>query len=71
MSAPRLAIVVTVDSPGGKVYYGGQVAAPVFSELAEGSLRVLGIPPDAPGPRLARERERLAGLAQPRSGVLQ
>ncbi len=71
MSSPRLAIVVTVDSPAGKVYYGGLVAAPVFSEIAEGSLRVLGIPPDAPRGKSAPERERLAGLERASRGVVQ
>jgi cell division protein FtsI (penicillin-binding protein 3) len=71
MSAPRLAIVVTVDNPRGKVYYGGQVAAPVFSEIAAGSLRVLGIPPDAPRPPAGKGRERLAGLNPPNSGAVQ
>ena len=71
MSAPRLAIVVTVDNPGGKVYYGGQVAAPVFSEIAAGSLRVLGIPPDSPRLVPAKRQERLAGLSRPRTGVAQ
>ena len=45
-SSPRLAIVVVVDEPKGLAYYGGQVAAPVFSEIADGALRILAIPPD-------------------------
>jgi cell division protein FtsI (penicillin-binding protein 3) len=45
-SRPRLSIVVVVHEPSAGVYYGGEVAAPVFSEVATGSLRVLGIPPD-------------------------
>ena len=48
MSNPRLSVVVVIDEPGGKAYYGGTVAAPVFSDIVEGSLRVLGIAPDAP-----------------------
>jgi cell division protein FtsI (penicillin-binding protein 3) len=47
-SNPRLAITVVVDDPRGGVYFGGQVAAPVFSSVAAGSLRILAIPPDAP-----------------------
>ena len=46
MSDPRLSVVVVVDEPGGDEYYGGAVAAPVFSDIVEGSLRVLGIAPD-------------------------
>ncbi len=42
---PVLAIIVVVDEPQ-DVYYGGAVAAPVFSEIAEFSLRHLRVPPD-------------------------
>ena len=48
MSDPRLSVVVVIDEPGGEAYYGGTVAAPVFSDVVEGSLRVLGIAPDSP-----------------------
>ena len=48
MSDPRLSVVVVIDEPGGDAYYGGAVAAPVFSEIVEGSLRILGIAPDDP-----------------------
>ena len=46
MSHPRLAIVVMVDDPSGEHYYGGRVAAPVFSRIAQGALRVLAVAPD-------------------------
>lgn len=46
VSRPRLAIVVVVDDPQSGAYYGGEIAAPVFSRIAEGSLRILAIPPD-------------------------
>jgi cell division protein FtsI (penicillin-binding protein 3) len=45
-SAPRLAIVVVVDDPRGSAYYGGDVAAPVFSNIAAGALRILAVAPD-------------------------
>jgi cell division protein FtsI (penicillin-binding protein 3) len=45
-SQPRLAMVVTINEPRGDVYYGGEVAAPVFSKVMAGALRLLGIPPD-------------------------
>ena len=45
-SQPRLAMVVTINEPGGDVYYGGEVAAPVFSNVMAGALRILGIAPD-------------------------
>ena len=46
MSAPRVSIVVLIDEPQGGEYYGGLVAAPVFSEIAAGAMRALGIAPD-------------------------
>ncbi len=45
-SEPRLAAVVVIDEPGGELYYGSDVAAPVFSEVMAESLRLLAIPPD-------------------------
>jgi len=47
-SNPQFAIVVMIDDPKAEstVYYGGQVAAPVFSKIAAGALRIFNIPPD-------------------------
>ena len=45
-SNPRLAAIVVIDEPRGKQYYGGDVAAPVFSNVMAGALRLLGVPPD-------------------------
>ncbi len=45
---PRLVTVVVINEPGGEQYYGGQVAAPVFSRVMAGALRLLNIAPDAP-----------------------
>jgi cell division protein FtsI (penicillin-binding protein 3) len=45
---PVLAISVAVDSPHEGSKYGGIVAAPVFSSIATGALRILGVPPTAP-----------------------
>ncbi len=47
-SNPRLIVAVMVDEPGGKEYYGGQVAAPAFSSVMNAALRVLDVPYDAP-----------------------
>jgi cell division protein FtsI/penicillin-binding protein 2 len=44
---PAIAIVVTIDEPRG-LYYGGQVAAPVFRNIAEKILRYLSVSPDQP-----------------------
>ena len=43
---PRLAIVIVIDEPGGDTYYGGLTAAPVFSKVAAGALRMLAIEPE-------------------------
>ena len=45
-SKPKIVIVVVVNEPKGKEHYGGQVAAPVFSRVASGAMRVLKIAPD-------------------------
>lgn len=47
-SAPRLVMVVMIDEPSAGEYYGGTVAAPVFSSVMEGALRLLNIVPDEP-----------------------
>ncbi len=44
--SPRLAAVVVIDEPSNGKYYGGDVAAPVFSSVMSGALRLLAIPPD-------------------------
>jgi cell division protein FtsI (penicillin-binding protein 3) len=44
---PRLAVVVVIDDPRAGQYYGGLVAAPVFSKIVADATRILAIPPDA------------------------
>ncbi|MCH2323900.1 MAG: penicillin-binding protein 2 [Pseudomonadales bacterium] len=46
-SDPEFVIVVIVNEPKGEEHYGGQVAAPVFSRVAAGALRILNISPDS------------------------
>jgi cell division protein FtsI (penicillin-binding protein 3) len=48
-SDPRLVMVVVIDEPKGKRYYGGQVAAPLFSRVMTGVLRIMNIAPDDMG----------------------
>ena len=48
VSAPRLIVAVMIDEPSAGKYYGGAVAAPVFSQVVQGALRRLGVTPDAP-----------------------
>lgn len=45
-SDPKLVIVVIVYEPKGDEHYGGQVAAPVFSRVTSGAMRILNIAPD-------------------------
>jgi cell division protein FtsI (penicillin-binding protein 3) len=47
-SRPRLVVAVMIDEPTGGQYYGGTVAAPVFSAVTAGALRLLAVTPDAP-----------------------
>jgi cell division protein FtsI (penicillin-binding protein 3) len=47
-SNPRLLIAVMIDEPTVGGYYGGVVAAPVFSTLMAETLQLLAIPPDDP-----------------------
>ncbi|MEE9560841.1 MAG: penicillin-binding protein 2 [Acidiferrobacterales bacterium] len=47
-SNPRLVMVVTVDEPEARRHFGGQTAAPVFSRVMAGALRLLNIAPDIP-----------------------
>ena len=48
VSNPRLIVAVMVDEPSAGQHYGGLVAAPVFSEVVSGALRLMNVAPDAP-----------------------
>jgi cell division protein FtsI (penicillin-binding protein 3) len=48
VSHPRLIVAVMIDEPTAGQYYGGAVAAPVFSQVMAGALRLLSVAPDAP-----------------------
>jgi cell division protein FtsI (penicillin-binding protein 3) len=41
-------VAVMIDEPASDDYYGGSVAAPVFAQVTQGVLRLLGVPHDAP-----------------------
>nr|WP_315208994.1 penicillin-binding protein 2 [uncultured Albidiferax sp.] len=43
---PRIIVAVMVDEPSAGQYFGGQVAAPVFSEVVQQTLRMMGVQPD-------------------------
>ena len=59
---PEIVIVVIVNEPKGDEHYGGQVAAPVFSRVAAGAMRVLNIAPDDVPLNRARESNRIVEL---------
>ncbi len=43
---PRIIVGVMIDEPSNGVFYGGAVAAPVFSEVVQQTLRLMGVQPD-------------------------
>ena len=43
---PRIVVAVMIDEPSAGQYFGGQVAAPVFSATVQQTLRMLGVQPD-------------------------
>lgn len=45
---PRIVTVVVLNGPKGEHYGGGAVAAPLFSRVAQGALRLLNVVPDEP-----------------------
>ena len=46
IDAPRVIAAVMIDEPGDGVIYGGAVAAPVFSQVVQQALHVMGVQPD-------------------------
>jgi len=46
ISNPKIAVAVIVNEPQGNEYYGGQVAAPIFSTIVSRTLRLIGATPD-------------------------
>ena len=46
VSAPRIVVAVMVDEPSKGIYFGGDVAAPVFAQVVQQSLRMMNVAPD-------------------------
>ena len=46
VETPRIVVAVMIDEPSGGRYFGGDVAAPVFSAPVQQTLRMLGVQPD-------------------------
>jgi len=72
LSDPRLAMVVMVNEPSAGEYYGGQVAAPVFSNVMMNAMRLLDIAPDKLniGNQLSdkKQRKRVSVLSDVKNG---
>lgn len=64
---PVAAILVIIDSPHGRDYYGGSVAAPVFKRIAEATLRHYGVGPtlNPVPPLLVGPREPQGDMPEP------
>ncbi|REL36607.1 penicillin-binding transpeptidase domain-containing protein [Thalassotalea euphylliae] len=60
---PEVVVVVVINEPGGDLYHGGDVAAPVFSRVMKGTLQVLNIAPDSSSnsQRVVKSAERKGG----------
>jgi cell division protein FtsI (penicillin-binding protein 3) len=46
MTSPRVVVAVMIDQPSVGGHFGGDVAAPVFSQVVSQTLRLLNVPPD-------------------------
>jgi cell division protein FtsI (penicillin-binding protein 3) len=56
---PRIVVAVMVDEPSDGVYFGGDVAAPVFSQTVQQTLRMMGVQPDmAVKPQVVTQAEK-------------
>ncbi len=69
VSSPRFIVAVMIDEPATAKYYGGDVGAPVFASVMGSALRMMSVPPDAPGtlnvkadpPAVAPQEKRVQG----------
>jgi len=62
---PELVMVVMIDEPRNGEHFGGLVAAPVFSQVMSGAMRLLDIAPD----RVSKKQLMNAGVRSPASKV--
>ena len=65
---PKLVAVVLIDEPGGDHYYGGEVAAPVFSRVVGGAMRVLNVSPDNAEQPLETARKVISVASKKKDG---
>lgn len=62
---PELVMVVMIDEPRNGEHFGGLVAAPVFSQVMSGAMRLLDVAPD----RISKDQLMNAGVRPPASQV--
>jgi len=67
VSNPRYVVAVMIDEPSGGIFYGGQVAAPVFSSVMSQTLRLMEVPYDAPLPTLPVVGETVIAIVRERN----
>ena len=67
VSNPRYVVAVMIDEPAGGIFYGGQVAAPVFSSVMSQTLRLMEVPYDAPLPTLPAVGETVIAIVRERN----
>ena len=59
IDSPRIVVAVMVDEPTNGLYFGGDVAAPVFSQTVQQTLRMMGVQPDmAVKPQVVAKAEK-------------
>lgn len=58
ISNPEFAVVVVINDPNGDLYHGAEVAAPVFSRVMKGTLRLLNVAPDAKTSTAVKVKEK-------------
>lgn len=70
-SNPRLIIAVMIDEPNtaNDQYYGGIVAAPVFSTIMGESLRILAVPQDSPNTNIVIPSDEVEGVDDVKVGA--
>ena len=62
---PRIIVAVMVDEPSNGQYYGGEVAAPVFSEIVQSTLTRLGVAPDIETkPQIVAQQQNARGVEE-------
>ncbi|MFZ5352685.1 MAG: stage V sporulation protein D [Bacillota bacterium] len=67
---PRIIILVIIDEPGGAIYYGGQIAAPVVQSIASDTLRYLDVKPQFTAEELEQMQKPIVDVPEVRNMTL-